>query len=476
MAAVEQAIENVPIAKLKIAADNVRGVIDDEELAGLAASIKAVGVLEPLLVTTDGVIVAGARRWLAAKAAGLKNVPCMRRAFTDQERLEIMLIENLQREDLTPLEEAMGFRRLVDLGLTQTQIADKVGCSQGRVSKRLSLLTLPEEVQKVVDSGEIALESAQELARISDDSTLVTKLVQKAVRSADSPYQQSNLNQDVKREVDRRQKVKEMAAAARKLKKDGENVIEIEWDEYGFRATMPEGHAFVKGQTYQTSEVQMNPAEHAKLPCHAVAIDMRTLEALEVCTDKSKHPSPAEKLEKDRANAEKRREKEREEWEKSVDQRMQFAAGVAKGKTDEKLTIQLAMLALMEDGSYYAGAAAPEIACDLLGLADEVPLDEADETDYEQLLWDKSNTSVADRTRVVTALAMATIEPGLRYAHAAWGSTEVAYLRVLEQLGYKPHELELNAVALATDEVEDGDDGISQLEAEQQAAEFEAGE
>ena len=172
------------VAELYPADDNPRRNLGD--LTGLTASIKAVGVLEPLVVTPiDGTeptsyrIVAGHRRAAAAKKAKLTSVPCMiRPALSDAERVEIMVIENLQREGLAPLEEAAAFEQLTGLGWTQKKVAERTGCTQSHVSKRLALLKLPEEARAAVDAGKVTIEVAVELTKL-DDST-VAKLVKAA--------------------------------------------------------------------------------------------------------------------------------------------------------------------------------------------------------------------------------------------------------------------------------------------------------
>ena len=128
---------------------------DDALLNELATSIKEVGMLQPLILTTDGEdeygtryrIIAGERRWRAAQLAGLETVPAIIRDSTPQQMLEIALIENLQRTDLNPLEEAQGYRLLMDeYGMTQERIAESVGRNRATIANKIRLLDLPEEV------------------------------------------------------------------------------------------------------------------------------------------------------------------------------------------------------------------------------------------------------------------------------------------------------------------------------------------
>src|SRR4051794_19470254 len=173
------------IGAITVADDNLRRELGD--LTELSASIKSLGVLEPLLVREgDHLVVAGARRLEAARLAGKKQVPVILRAFTDSERLETMIVENLLREDITPLEEAEGYRRLKELGQTQAQIAARVGRNQSHVSKRLALLELPEPAQRAVESGAIRLDVAQQLSKIKGTPEAVERIVKETVAAVAS--------------------------------------------------------------------------------------------------------------------------------------------------------------------------------------------------------------------------------------------------------------------------------------------------
>jgi ParB family chromosome partitioning protein len=142
-------------------------------LAELADSIRKRGVLQPVLVEAAGegryVIVAGERRVRAAKLAGLDRVPVIVRSFSPEERLEIALIENLQREDLTPIEEAKAFRQLMEAsGQTQEQVAAKVGKDRTTVTNSLRLLKLPGKMQDAVERGELSAGHARALLAVGN--------------------------------------------------------------------------------------------------------------------------------------------------------------------------------------------------------------------------------------------------------------------------------------------------------------------
>ena len=146
-------------------------------LEELVASIKEKGLLQPLLVReiTPGLyeIVAGERRFQAAKKAGLNKVPVIVKELSDQEALELALIENLQREDLNPLEEAMGYARLMkEFGLTQEEVAQRVGKSRTAVANTLRLLKLPEDLKEDLLQGRLSAGHARALLALEDEGLM----------------------------------------------------------------------------------------------------------------------------------------------------------------------------------------------------------------------------------------------------------------------------------------------------------------
>jgi ParB family chromosome partitioning protein len=150
-----------------------RTTVDDEALGELAASIRSVGLLQPVIVreAVDGTyeLVAGERRWRAARIAGLLRIPAIVRETGDDQLLRDALIENLQRVDLNPLEEAAAFRQLVDdFGATHEEIADRVGKSRAAVTNALRLLSLAPDVQSRMSSGLISAAHGRAIAALSD--------------------------------------------------------------------------------------------------------------------------------------------------------------------------------------------------------------------------------------------------------------------------------------------------------------------
>jgi ParB family chromosome partitioning protein len=165
----------VPSNRLFPNPDQPRDRFDQAALLELAESIKQQGILQPLLVEKrrdDGFdIVAGERRWRAGRLANIDEVPVIIREFSKEERLEIALIENVQREDLTPLEEARAYKHLMDtLGVSQQETADKVGKNRSTVANTLRLLNLPENMQRSLETGAITAGHARALLSVDDDT------------------------------------------------------------------------------------------------------------------------------------------------------------------------------------------------------------------------------------------------------------------------------------------------------------------
>ena len=144
-----------------------RRKFDEASLDELARSIRNQGLLQPLLVRRDGKgyrLIAGERRWRAAQRAGLLEVPVLVREATDTEAFELALVENLQREDLSPLEEAEGYRRLLEeREWTQEQVAERVGKERSTVANSLRLLALPAELKQLLEAGELDMGHARAL-------------------------------------------------------------------------------------------------------------------------------------------------------------------------------------------------------------------------------------------------------------------------------------------------------------------------
>ncbi len=176
----ESAEEQSGVIRLKIRdiepnPDQPRKTFDKAALEALASSIKEHGVIQPILVKPEKggiyIIIAGERRWRAAKLAGLKEMPCIIGEYTEKEIMEVALIENLQREDLNPIEESEGYKKLMDtFALTQEEVSQRVGKSRSAVANALRLNQLSDTVKKMVVDGKISAGHARAILSLEKES------------------------------------------------------------------------------------------------------------------------------------------------------------------------------------------------------------------------------------------------------------------------------------------------------------------
>ncbi|HEY5806313.1 MAG TPA: ParB/RepB/Spo0J family partition protein, partial [Candidatus Saccharimonadales bacterium] len=169
----QEHIQKIAVGDLVPSPDQPRSIFDEEALAGLAESIKNHGVVQPLVITPHGqgkyAIIAGERRWRAARLAGLQRVPAVVRTTRELERLEIALVENVQRVDLSPLEQAVSIERLhQQFNMTYEAIAKRLGKASSTVNNIVRLLQLPEEVQKALSDGRIFEGHARAILSLKD--------------------------------------------------------------------------------------------------------------------------------------------------------------------------------------------------------------------------------------------------------------------------------------------------------------------
>jgi len=179
---------SVPVDKLRPGKAQPRRNFDADDLAELVASVREKGVLQPILVRRDPAggdgweIVAGERRWRAAQQAQLHEVPVVIRELSDRDALEIALIENLQRESLTPIEEAAAYQRLIDeYHHTQDVLAKAIGKSRSHVANTLRLLALPTEVRGLVDAGKLSAGHARALIGTDNPAALARDVVSRGL-------------------------------------------------------------------------------------------------------------------------------------------------------------------------------------------------------------------------------------------------------------------------------------------------------
>jgi ParB family chromosome partitioning protein len=196
------AASEVALASLRPNPHQPRQAFSEDSLRELADSIREKGILQPILVEPDVggeyVIIAGERRVRAARLAGLQKIPVIIRQFTPQEKLEIALIENVQREDLTPVEAATAYKRLMELGsLNQEQLAQRIGKERSTVANTLRLLKLPEDAQDALGKGTISAGHARALLTLvnpSDVTVLLRRIVESGMSVRDAEEAAGGLN------------------------------------------------------------------------------------------------------------------------------------------------------------------------------------------------------------------------------------------------------------------------------------------
>ncbi len=233
----------IPLTQITPDAKQPRRSFSAPELQELADSIKAHVVLQPILVSEKPAggyeIIAGERRYRATQLSGLPTIPALVKKFADRERLEIALVENLQRQDLNPIEEACGYERLIkEFGLTQEQVAEKVGKSRPAVANLVRLLSLPEAVQTALINGEINTGQARSLLALPSATEQLAMLSsmrgQKiTVRELESKVRATTLDKKVRRDPNlsylEDQLRENLGAKAAITQKDGRGTITIHY-------------------------------------------------------------------------------------------------------------------------------------------------------------------------------------------------------------------------------------------------------
>ncbi len=172
-------IVEIDLAELRPNPYQPRKVFDEDKLKELADSIKEHGIFQPIIVKKSSIkgyeIIAGERRFKAASMAGLGKIPAIVRDFTDEEMMEIALLENLQRENLNAIEEAMAYKNLINsMNITQEQLAVKLGKSRSHITNMLGLLILPEEVKDMIVENKISMSHARVLSKINDREKIIS--------------------------------------------------------------------------------------------------------------------------------------------------------------------------------------------------------------------------------------------------------------------------------------------------------------
>ena len=238
---IEQVVVNEPkeveIGLIDRNPDQPRKIFDDEALAELAESIKNYGVIQPIIVKQVGdryVIIAGERRWRASRLAGLKTIPCVVKDYTEQEVSEIAIIENLQREDLNPIESAKAIKSLIQqYNLTQDDVADKIGKSRPAVANTLRLLLLPESIIALVESNKLTAGHARALLGIDDavkQKQIAVQIIEQGLTVRDVENIIKHLNKP-KQEVVKKEKSLELKDFEERIKRVFSTKVSIKGNE-----------------------------------------------------------------------------------------------------------------------------------------------------------------------------------------------------------------------------------------------------
>ena len=206
--ATNEEIIDLELSELRPNPYQPRKVFDDEALKELSASIKEHGVFQPIIIkkSIKGYeIIAGERRVRASKLAGLDKIPAIIRDFTDEQMMEIALLENLQRENLTAIEEAYAYKAMIEkLSLTQDELSKKVGKSRSHLTNILGLLRLPKEVQQMIAESKLSMGHARALSKLEDEEKikeLANKIVNEkiSVRNAEELTNQETHTHEIKK-------------------------------------------------------------------------------------------------------------------------------------------------------------------------------------------------------------------------------------------------------------------------------------
>jgi ParB family chromosome partitioning protein len=453
------AYELVPINEIIPAPDNVRKDLGD--LDGLVASIQSVGLIEPLALercdsSDHGAdhrfhILAGERRWTAARRAGLAEVPCMvRDAVTDDgARVELMLIENLQRQDLQPMDEARGYQRLVELGLSQRTIADRVGCSQAHVSRRVALLELPTPVQAKVDTGGITVSDAHELLKLKDHPEALAKAA-KSDHVADSVERAA-------KEIQAEEKLAKLAAAA---KAKGWKVLKPERG-YGVKRTywpLRKPGAYGYGD-----DVEVDAAKHRKEPCHAVVLEKGwngTVTQADVCTNRDRHKPKGESSLKLPKQA--RRQRSPHEQKELDEAKARKAAAARRVETLPPILARKppageAVVLLARATIDQLGYDERKAACALLGL---------EQPQYrDDVLWAAAAKNDDELVRVAVACALARGHEAARAPHRYWSGSVTQLYDFLAARGYELDTFEQEQLKKARKSDEEDAASLAAIEA-----------
>jgi ParB/RepB/Spo0J family partition protein len=437
----------IPVDRIQVLpGHNARKRVGD--VSELAASIQANGVLQALTVVElpaeDGQqlygLVAGERRLTAARQVGLGEVPCLVRDLDDRQRTVAMLVENLQRQDLDPLDEASGIQRLAEMGLSQREIAAELGCSQSHVSKRLSLLGLPEEVRSAVgkpaDSGGITVNDALELTRLSDHPDLLAEAFKRKSFYGGVSGQVRGALEEVRREQARAEARSRLMSAGVKILKE---------EPYYHWWGRPEKPLLGCGSDHEA--IKLTVDRHQDEPCHAAAID-RDGKVTYVCRDPKRHGLIDAREEKQRQERQEQRELAKESAAAAARRRETIAAVLAAANTSQ---VPFAARQIL------AGWRVDEckLACQLLGIPAVPGRFGASWTDA---LAEYAARNLGAATRALLALALAAGEQIVTSSWGGAGERSKRHLELLVAAGYQPSAADRKHLTESADDLDDDED------------------
>jgi len=470
--------EELPLDLIIPATDNPRRELGD--LTELVASIQAHGVLEPLLVTPGAsrghgagwLLVCGARRHAAARTAGLDRVACIIREFTEAERIAAMLVENVQRRSLTPLEEAHAYARLleVDQNLTQRDLAKLTGVSQRTVSTRLALLELPTETIDALDTSRITLGQAEALHKLVDlgAAEVAAELTRQHVAGSRPSY--IPLETDIERQIEEATAARNAERNLQDLQACKARILTKPKDGWYSRQPRPL-HGQQHARCIAWDHVQVDADAHASEGCHAATVCDQHGEIVWLCNDPKRHATDDGRD----------RHQRREAWEREhADQETQRRADQKALNQAAKVRAAVARELLRQGvgagpGQYPPGQLLNDIArtlldrihvdvakvaCELLQL-DPVPMPQYG-TNYKDWRQPLEDLAVAgDLDQLGHALVLAAAEHHLRGQWSSWtGELPRRYFDRLRGAGYELVDVERRKLQQAAAEASaaDGED------------------
>lgn len=427
----EALLQHIPVSKILPNPDNPRKETGDTtELAG---SIKSVGILQPLVVMPNGkeghfLLVCGSRRLDAAKKAKLSEVPAIVREDLDEKTaLEVMLVENLQREDITPLEEALTFQKLIEeCGYTQRQLADRVGRSQAHISKRLTLLDLPETVQKQVEDGKLGVGDAVEIAKLKDQPELMAEAADAVVEEDSYRGSTAGLVKRMKEDAARLDKIKAVTEKA-----EAEGITVIEGNHYGKAVT-------IGPNTYEGYE-KVKVAEHKKLDCHAIEISWNG-SVVPLCTKPDNHKDVASKgarTSTTKSAAQTKEDRERKELKEASKARAEVVTDILSRRVAKTGLVESLVCCLID----HAHHDALKIALGFL----QVEMPESKDVSMRDILQSYAEESADNSAKAGFALMAAEAEQTCRTPWATTWDSQLSVLDYFDRLqaqGYKPSKIE----------------------------------